>query len=677
MLGLLGAAVLFTIGQLVPLDKLDKLASVGSFLLAGWAVWTSLRPARGRGAAAGTPGDDEALDAAARALATAVQGQWTVEAAARGLRRPLGVRWAASARPVSAHPADVLDNEALRGLAVRLQLSGDVREIVAEFRRLPRGQVVVLGEPAAGKSALAILLTLGLLEGPERDEPVPVPLSLSSWHPGADGQHLYAWIAGRLLADYPFLASTDTYGPDAAQRLVTRGKVLPILDGLDELPTELHATAIEELDRMAADGRPLVVTCRGTEYEQAVTTGGRVLATAAVVELEPVELDDAEPFLTAAGPSAAQRWRPVLARLRGNEGAPLRQALGSPLIVWLARTVYADPKTRPDELLAFPDRAAVEGHLLDGFLPAVYPDHPAPPGTPTRPRYRLEQARAWLTVLADGPRAIAWWHLYRRLPRTAFARMLAIPTALAFGLLGWRWFGPLGGLGTGAFMAVASWGTAMWEFPREHALPRRVDPRLRGRVRQLGRHQLNNLPIGLGLALMLALLFGRTEGIPGGIVGLVSGLLTAASYGVAEWLRTPTDTARSPGPRSALRADRAVVISWVVLVGLALGVAVGLLGTVLIGRRLTMWGLLVVAGIVFVLAFGIGAVIGLFLGMHSTAWGGFQVARCWLAVRGRLPWRLMDFLDDAHRRGVLRQAGAAYEFRHATIQDHLRAGPKP
>lgn len=31
----------------------------------------------------------------------------------------------------------------------------------------------------------------------------------------------------------------------------------------------------------------------------------------------------------------------------------------------------------------------------------------------------------------------------------------------------------------------------------------------------------------------------------------------------------------------------------------------------------------------------------------------------------------MPFLDDARTRGVLRTVGAVYQFRHATLQDHL------
>jgi hypothetical protein len=57
----------------------------------------------------------------------------------------------------------------------------------------------------------------------------------------------------------------------------------------------------------------------------------------------------------------------------------------------------------------------------------------------------------------------------------------------------------------------------------------------------------------------------------------------------------------------------------------------------------------------------------------DTPWGRFQAARAWLALRGRLPWRPMRFLADAHRRGVLRQAGAVYQFRHSRLQDRLAA----
>ncbi|WP_330286792.1 NACHT domain-containing protein [Streptomyces sp. NBC_00576] len=54
-----------------------------------------------------------------------------------------------------------------------------------------------------------------------------------------------------------------------------------------------------------------------------------------------------------------------------------------------------------------------------------------------------------------------------------------------------------------------------------------------------------------------------------------------------------------------------------------------------------------------------------------SAWGRWVAARLWLAARGQLPWRLMAFMQDAHARGVLRQAGAIYQFRHLRLQERL------
>jgi hypothetical protein len=39
--------------------------------------------------------------------------------------------------------------------------------------------------------------------------------------------------------------------------------------------------------------------------------------------------------------------------------------------------------------------------------------------------------------------------------------------------------------------------------------------------------------------------------------------------------------------------------------------------------------------------------------------------------RPRVAWRVMDFLADAHDRGVLRRVGSAYQFRHVRIKESL------
>lgn len=66
------------------------------------------------------------------------------------------------------------------------------------------------------------------------------------------------------------------------------------------------------------------------------------------------------------------------------------------------------------------------------------------------------------------------------------------------------------------------------------------------------------------------------------------------------------------------------------------------------------------------LGLGFGVAFG-----YSHLWPWFQLERVAATVRGELPWNLIAFLDAAHRKGVVRQLGATYEFRHARLQDRL------
>ncbi|CAO5257863.1 hypothetical protein [Frankia sp. AgKG'84/4] len=55
----------------------------------------------------------------------------------------------------------------------------------------------------------------------------------------------------------------------------------------------------------------------------------------------------------------------------------------------------------------------------------------------------------------------------------------------------------------------------------------------------------------------------------------------------------------------------------------------------------------------------------------SSPWGAFVIARCWLRAVHRLPFDLPGFLADAHRRGVLTQTAAVWEFRFSALPHRL------
>jgi hypothetical protein len=81
------------------------------------------------------------------------------------------------------------------------------------------------------------------------------------------------------------------------------------------------------------------------------------------------------------------------------------------------------------------------------------------------------------------------------------------------------------------------------------------------------------------------------------------------------------------------------------------------------------------------LSLGAGTAVAAAAGLAVTglglAWPQWLTARGWLALRGDLPLRLLPFLEDAHRRQVLRQAGPFYQFSHIELQHHLAGRFRP
>lgn len=66
-----------------------------------------------------------------------------------------------------------------------------------------------------------------------------------------------------------------------------------------------------------------------------------------------------------------------------------------------------------------------------------------------------------------------------------------------------------------------------------------------------------------------------------------------------------------------------------------------------------------------------GLVIALGLGTTTARERWVVLERIWLPLRGRAPWAMIVFLEDACERGVPRQAGAVYQLRHDRIQTQL------
>ncbi|MGH3429082.1 MAG: NACHT domain-containing protein, partial [Mycobacteriales bacterium] len=234
----------------------------------------------------------------------------------------------------------------------------------------------MLGGPGSGKSTLAVLLLLTLLEQSTPHDPIPVLFSLASWDPAR--QHLSTWLADRLNQDYPRLRRSD-FGRRAAARLIEARRVLPVLDGLDEMPPQRRSLALRRLNEALAGGCPVILTCRTSAYRSTLREAD-MLRHAAVVHANPVSSQEALSYLrTAISPQWHSRWQSVFAALADDPGCPLSIALASPLMIGLVRAVYRGADAQPARLLGtgnFPDVTAIENHLLDSLVPAAFPSAP-------------------------------------------------------------------------------------------------------------------------------------------------------------------------------------------------------------------------------------------------------------------------------------------------------------
>ncbi|MFJ6793509.1 NACHT domain-containing protein [Streptomyces sp. NPDC091268] len=377
-------------------------------------------------------------DRAARELHSTVRSRLGGEIARLRLEHPgrIPVRWYPTGRPVLS-PADAL------GVA-GMTLTGDVHQVPEFLRSLPRRQLLVLGPPGAGKSVLATLLAWDLAGAWEQDDPVPVLLSLASWRP-ADG--LRKWMCRRIRE--------LGCGGEAAAELLDQNRVMPLLDGLDELPPALRGPAVEAIDAAVAEGLPLLVTCRGEEYERTVRESGHYLTRAAAVELAPVAPADAIGYLRQSNVAGDRRWEPVFEALRERPDGAVAGALSSPLMLYLARTAYRSGPPDPGELLGegFATREEIEAHLLERYLPAVY----AGPAAAGPPRFGAGRAGRYLTTIArqmrrDATYDFAWWQVrspvtgpvvaaafgcaYGWFPYLLFGARQAAFCALVIGLIG-------------------------------------------------------------------------------------------------------------------------------------------------------------------------------------------------------------------------------------------------
>lgn len=642
-----------------PIEALGVVSLVAAAL--AWAV-------RGEPASTSTQ-----LELAAETLARMTASQWRAEAATRGLLdpRPLRIRWTPR--------LDIADHSENVG-AVITGLSEDPTRLAAAFVRLPHRRLVIVGDAGSGKTTLALLLLLSLTEQPIPGH-VPVLFSIASWDPLRE--HLLTWLTRRLNQDFVGLRA-PAYGANAARDLVKAGQILPILDGLDEMPEPLRPHAMTAINR-ALSSSPMVLTCRTAEYETAVRKGD-VITAAALIEAQPVRPDEAVSWLQSGiPPYRMASWKPIFDRLQTDVHGPLAQALTTPLSVWLVRTVFSGPDSNPAVLVdtsRFATPAAIENYLLDALIPALIignelPLNEMPPVTRRGPTDDACRDLAFVAahLARMGTEDFAWWELHKTLPMVVPRLAIGVAVGLVVGVLAEIVSGWSAGLLIGIFAgAVSFFLSSSSAAPPGYASFRKRSWK-RFSLRRFAEQLVGGLLGGVALGLFAEYRGGQVPGPLGYVVsngamrtfgaGLVVGLAGGVVLGAVELLRTPAETDTAASPSSTLSSDRRLTLVSGFVITVISGVIAGLLYGILVGL---LFGL--TAGLATALITGIG---GAALGRKLTvrAWPMFVISVIVLHVKEGIPLRLMRFLEYAYDIGVMRRVGAVYQFRHDRLQHRL------
>ncbi|MDF3300101.1 trypsin-like serine protease [Streptomyces tropicalis] len=301
--------------------------------------------------------------------------------------------------------------------------------IDAYYLALSPRRLVITGPSGSGKTILALRLMRRLLDVP--GQPVPVYFNLAAWRvPSADIRRMTpdarpralakcfeGWLVDQLLENDLVVTRRD------AQRLVEGRRILPVLDGMDQiLPDRASAEPASRSQNFVLDD--LVCALNSYRDIHGGSRGALVLATRArkdfesetcdiplpegsVVQVERLTWRQIQEHLESGRGPRDQKtnspvdWGPVLGDIaaHGDQSVAARR-LDTPWKLTLAEWAAASHHVTPAYLIT-PDTsdADVEEELLASFVPSVHGYHSVhTSGTSGK---SPQQAMNWLTVLAQ------------------------------------------------------------------------------------------------------------------------------------------------------------------------------------------------------------------------------------------------------------------------------------
>jgi hypothetical protein len=537
-----------------------------SLILGGGApaslYMTWRQTAKSEGAGGTLTDDPRALaDSTLERLAKIVLEQWNEEYEARTFNDPapqlrdIKASWSAADTSLTVTWDRLVDlardsgehksTDRLKWAAGPQGLGGlDEEDLRGILQKVPTGWLVVLGKSGSGKSMLMLRTVREIINHRASGDPVPVFVPMTSWNPKKDS--LRAWLEKQLLIDYPGLGASvmgdDKRVTTLIAMLLDERKIMPILDGLDEMPVAARVEAINRLNKaFSAAARPLrlVVTCRTGDYRRAVLGepeeegwNPNPLVAAAAIELHHLDADKVSSYLARRGEDS--RWAKVDEQLRQPDGE-LARALNTPLYASLASEIYNPSRQEdrskrrdPRELCTLSGVEIVHHHLLDEFIPAVYVEEQTDLDKRVAEEYeepRQLPAERWLMILADylttdrdePMTSLEWWNLKGLAPSWLVPGLIGAVCGIASGVAAAAGthvgIGIGVGFGTGMLLAIAI-GLGIFQ-ARRHWDDKRLRQGQLGQLAYDRRYKIRRPGPGMAGGMIGAVIGGIAAGIAG------------------------------------------------------------------------------------------------------------------------------------------------------------------
>lgn len=546
-----------------------------------------------------------------------------------------------------------------------------------------RGELLVLGAPGSGKTTMLLEMTRTLINRAHQDNshPIPVVFHLSSWfsHDKKRQSHaLDRWLVEELVEMYDIPRKV-------AQDWVDRDALIPLLDGLDEVPQPQRSACVEAINRFRQDRPkkvvPVVVCSRLADYSMLDTK----LRLRGAVLLQPLTQPQIATYFAQLPIDASigqQAYDHLWDMAVAQKDEEAQQVLCTPLLLHVITLTY----------IHYPPTTELSLHQI--FEQYVQRMLQPSPGQPSNSRYTSEQTKNWLAWLAGRLKEHhqAVFHLEKMqatwLTTKRMRLLYSITASLSTGLFGWLTssllvsliLGPLLGGLFGLIVGIVL-GIGGWVESRRTTVLRaeRLEWSWAEAKQRLSDGSFSGPMIWVIFGILIGFLVGMMTGIT---LGWLSGALTAlavtmvlvfpviVSSGLQIGTEIPNKTESNEGIKRSARSSLTVTVTSMLIGAVGVGL-IGMLVGSLAGTPSTQLWATVGEGMIRGGYIGLlgGLLVGLFFGglpvlMHYTL-------RVVLSVSNYAPLNYVHFLDFATRRILLGKVGGGYIFIHRMLLEYF------